>query len=238
MSRLFLVLLLALVACKPKVPPNVDTDPPDRRPTVEDTLQVTALEPGYASAGLVLSAEVLGSGFAAGARAAVAGQSVTTERVDENTLRVQIPGLQEGSYDLTVSLPDGQTATLRRALTVAAAAPRADTCPPLTVGFGFDSSAIEPGARGAIDAAIPCLRDRAIDVRVEGHCDSRGTTDYNLALGQRRADAVARYLVSQGVAGARVRAVSFGEERPIDRSGGPAADSANRRVEIFPGGGR
>ena len=67
---------------------------------------------------------------------------------------------------------------------------------------------------------------------VEGHCDERGTVDYNLALGEQRARAARDYLVSLGVAAERVRVVSFGKERPLDAGHDEAAWAKNRRAHF------
>ncbi|MEO5341385.1 MAG: peptidoglycan-associated lipoprotein Pal [Magnetococcus sp. MYC-9] len=69
-------------------------------------------------------------------------------------------------------------------------------------------------------------------VTIEGHCDERGTREFNLALGQQRADAVVRFLVSQGMDGSRLKAVSYGKEKPLVPSHDDSAWSKNRRAEI------
>ncbi|MBF0294928.1 MAG: peptidoglycan-associated lipoprotein Pal [Magnetococcales bacterium] len=72
------------------------------------------------------------------------------------------------------------------------------------------------------------------NVTVEGHCDERGTREYNLALGQKRADAVKQFLISQGVEPSRIRTVSYGKERPLVNGHGEAAWSKNRRADLVP----
>ncbi|NBQ71318.1 MAG: hypothetical protein EBU11_00050 [Gammaproteobacteria bacterium] len=69
-------------------------------------------------------------------------------------------------------------------------------------------------------------------VRLEGHADERGTREYNLALGERRANGILNYLIVNGAARNQIEVVSYGEERPADRSTGDAAYQRNRRVEI------
>jgi peptidoglycan-associated lipoprotein len=156
---------------------------------------------------------------------------------DASTLAVTVPALSVGRYDIVVENPDGTRATLRKGLTLVASSGD-DRCRPVTLRFGFDSSVLDAGMRAEIETAAACLRNSTEFVRVEGHCDDRGTTEYNLALGQRRADAVARYLVGLGVAPSRVQAVSYGEERPAAQGRGEAVWAENRRVEILPGSGR
>jgi peptidoglycan-associated lipoprotein len=237
LAAVLVTIALFSAGCRKKVKP-VDDALKEDLPSVDTRLQVAAMDPGYGKADTSFDAEVLGAGFEAGAKVAFSGAAADRVKfVDANTLAVAVPAMPEGSYDVTVTNPDGTKSTLRAGLTLAAQTVAPAGCASVTVSFAYDSSTVDAGARSALDAAAACLRDQSVDVRIEGHCDERGTTDYNLALGQRRADAVLRYLQSAGVSPARLRAVSFGEERLLDRSGGAAADARNRRVEVI-GGGR
>ncbi len=77
------------------------------------------------------------------------------------------------------------------------------------------------------------LREYAdLTLRIEGHCDERGSNEYNLALGQRRAEAVRRYLLSYGLDASRFNTISYGEERPLVRASSEDAWSQNRRSEF------
>ena len=78
-----------------------------------------------------------------------------------------------------------------------------------------------------------CWQDNNVQLRLEGHCDERGTTEYNIALGQRRADAVARFLMTQGILDGNLKTVSHGEEKPAVQGSTEAAYQQNRRVEII-----
>ena len=98
--------------------------------------------------------------------------------------------------------------------------------------FEYDQSSLTSAARAALDAQASALRDTADSVRLEGHADERGSREYNLALGERRAKAVADYLAIQGVSRSRVEVVSYGEERPISLRSDDSAYSLNRRVEL------
>ena len=98
--------------------------------------------------------------------------------------------------------------------------------------FEYDQSSLTSAARAALDAQASALRDTADSVRLEGHADERGSREYNLALGKRRAKAVADYLAIQGVSRSRVEVVSYGEERPISLRSDDSAYSLNRRVEL------
>jgi peptidoglycan-associated lipoprotein len=98
--------------------------------------------------------------------------------------------------------------------------------------FDFDSSVLKPAAQAALDAHIALLRSNDRSVRLEGHTDERGTRDYNMALGERRANAVRDYMVVNGVASYRIETVSYGEEQPVAYGSGESNWSQNRRVEL------
>ena len=84
-----------------------------------------------------------------------------------------------------------------------------------TVYFDFDDSTLRPDARSALSRVAECLKsDPGRRIRIEGHCDERGTMDYNEALGSRRAASVRRFLISQGVPRAQIDTISFGESQP------------------------
>lgn len=100
--------------------------------------------------------------------------------------------------------------------------------------FEFDKSDLKQDALDDLDAHAKFLvADRNAKVRLEGHADERGTRAYNLALGERRANAVARYLVIQGVNRTQIETVSYGEERPLSLVRDDSGWSRNRRVELI-----
>lgn len=107
-----------------------------------------------------------------------------------------------------------------------------------TVHFGYNEYNIQDNDRALLGRQAQWLaRYPAVRVSVEGHCDERGTREYNLALGARRANAVKEYLVSQGVSAARVETVSYGKERPICTDSNEACWTQNRRgVTLVTGG--
>jgi peptidoglycan-associated lipoprotein len=103
------------------------------------------------------------------------------------------------------------------------------------VYFGYDSFTLDDGARAALDANAKLLRDNpTLNVSVDGHCDERGTVEYNQALGQKRAEAVQQYLADQGIPATRFRVISYGKERPVDEGHDESAWAKNRRVEFTP----
>lgn len=99
--------------------------------------------------------------------------------------------------------------------------------------FDFDRSVIRADARPTLSTNARYMNDRpAAQVVVEGHCDERGTSAYNLALGQRRAESARQYLLSLGVEAGRLTTISYGEERPADPGHDEAAWALNRRAEF------
>jgi peptidoglycan-associated lipoprotein len=101
------------------------------------------------------------------------------------------------------------------------------------IRFEYDSASLTDQARSMLEKHALWLQShRAAQVMVEGHCDERGTVEYNLALGEKRARAARDYLASLGVAGERLRTVSYGKERPLDTGNNEAAWAANRRAHF------
>lgn len=102
-----------------------------------------------------------------------------------------------------------------------------------TVYFDFDQSDLRQDSRDALSRNAALLLKRAAQkVTIEGHCDERGTDEYNLALGERRAKAVAAYLTTLGVKAERIATISYGEEKPKVQGSDEAAWSKNRRAEF------
>lgn len=99
--------------------------------------------------------------------------------------------------------------------------------------FEFDASTITPRAAETLKSNAKTIKDNnKMKVLVEGHCDERGTTEYNIALGERRARAVVDHLVSLGVERNRLDMKSWGEERPLDTAQSETAYRKNRRAEF------
>ncbi len=98
--------------------------------------------------------------------------------------------------------------------------------------FDFDQATLSSETRAALDGHIAALKDSNAKVRLEGHADERGTREYNMALGERRANAVANYMIVNGVARYRIETVSYGEERPVASGSSESSWSQNRRVEL------
>ena len=99
--------------------------------------------------------------------------------------------------------------------------------------FAFDSSALTDEGRAALERSARWLRDNPrFGLTVEGHCDDRGTSQYNLALGDRRANIARDYLATLGLDASRITTVSYGEERPFEEGTDETARSQNRRAHL------
>ena len=106
------------------------------------------------------------------------------------------------------------------------------------VRFDFDRYDIRPEDAKLLDANAKWLKaNGSVQVLIEGHCDERGTQEYNLALGDRRAKAAQTYLMSQGVSGNRLRVISYGEDHPLCAAHDESCWQMNRR-DHFLGGGK
>jgi peptidoglycan-associated lipoprotein len=100
------------------------------------------------------------------------------------------------------------------------------------VNFAYDSSALDARGQEVLKSKADYLRANNVNATIEGHCDERGTSEYNMALGQRRADSAKKFLVNLGISASRLNTVSFGKERPVDMGHGEASWSKNRRAHF------
>ncbi len=101
------------------------------------------------------------------------------------------------------------------------------------VFFDFDAATLDHTGQDALRANVEIMMGASdVKVEIQGHADERGTTDYNLSLGQKRAEAVKKYMVAGGVSPSRLATISYGEERPVDSSATEVAWSRNRRTEF------
>ena len=99
--------------------------------------------------------------------------------------------------------------------------------------FNYDEASLTDEARATLDKHAQWIQaHKTLHIRVEGHCDERGTVEYNLALGDKRAQAARDYLVSRGVPAGRLAAVSYGKERPLETGHDEASFARNRRAHF------
>lgn len=226
--------LLTASKCKDKTPDDEPEDVSDGLVNkTEVELQLISIDPDRVDPNDTFDATLYGAGMVRGARVWIGDTELQRVAVsDENTTSISGPALAPGRYNVKMRNPNGDEATLRGGLSVEAASVNVSECGLIRVSFGFDSSSLDGEAQRALNAKLSCFQSPNAVVRVEGHCDERGTTEYNLALGSRRANAVERWLTSQGVPPSRVRSVSYGEERPLDQGHNDAAWARNRRADI------
>ncbi len=104
-----------------------------------------------------------------------------------------------------------------------------------TIYFDFDKYNLRDDARRQLDANAEILRNNSdMNIMIEGHCDERGTDEYNLALGERRAQAAREYLVRLGIDASRINVLAYGEERPVAPGHDEESWALNRRGEFVP----
>ena len=128
---------------------------------------------------------------------------------------------------------DDQSGTKGTSLSDSERQRRAELLAQRRVYFAFDSSTIDDEGRAVIEAhAAHLVANPQAKVTLEGNCDERGTREYNLALGERRAQAVERMMKVLGVAGSRIKTVSFGEEKTLCQEHNESCWRQNRRAEI------
>ncbi|MDD9950788.1 MAG: OmpA family protein [Zetaproteobacteria bacterium] len=101
-----------------------------------------------------------------------------------------------------------------------------------TIYFAFDSHVVTMEGQSVLEAMAAQLKSSGASIQIEGHCDMRGSIEYNLALGQRRADAVKDVLVQLGVDAAKVSTISYGKEKPAMSGDSEEAHAKNRRAEF------
>ncbi len=231
---LSLVGVVAIVGgCKKhvaSVPPAQATPVPTAQPTVTLTASPTTVNPG-ASVNLTWSST-----------------NATDLSIDPSVGKVAVEGstpvtpTESTTYMITANGPGGTaTATARVTVTGGAAVVAPTSGTPAGISelfeqnvrdafFDFNKADIRPDARDALTKDAEFLRSySSVHVTIEGHCDERGSTEYNLGLGQRRAQASKNYLVSLGISADRIDTVSWGKERPFCTESTEECWQQNRR---------
>ena len=104
-----------------------------------------------------------------------------------------------------------------------------------SINFGYDQFSLSSETRAKLASNADWMRSNpSVSLQIEGHCDARGSIEYNLTLGERRANAVKSYLISLGVESGRLSVISYGEEKPMSGGDGESAHFANRRANFVP----
>jgi peptidoglycan-associated lipoprotein len=209
-------------------PPPVAVAPPNRNPTftVTATCNPCIVEPGQTSN---LSATATDPDGDPVTYRWTAPQGTFNNPNAANT--VWTAPNQVGNVPATVTAQDNRGGTATSSVTIQVV--RREAIMFEDVHFDFDRFTLRPDALKILDDAIAKLQaNPGLNVTIEGHCDSIGTVEYNLALGERRSNSVRDYLVSRGIATARLRTVSYGEERPIADNNTAAGRAMNRRAHL------
>tara|TARA_Y100000589_G_C27104011_1_gene609282 strand:+ start:69 stop:821 length:753 start_codon:yes stop_codon:yes gene_type:complete len=217
--------------CKGEPPGHTDEETDGDVQDVTVQLQVVSMDPSTVDAQQPIEALIFGAGFEQGATVRVGETTASSVTVEDATaMSISVPGMKEGVYDVVVTNPDGTKSSLRRGLTVESGV--REDCKFVRVYFDFDKAQLTADSRAALDDKMSCFQATAAKIRIEGHTDERGTVDYNLSLGQRRAETVRRYFDASGVSDFRLSTVSYGKERPIETAHNESAWAKNRRADI------
>jgi peptidoglycan-associated lipoprotein len=199
----FLALALLLAGC-PKSP-----KPGSAAGGASGSGPAAAMTSGTGAAGTGGSAMGSAGGGAGGGQGTGSGSGVTTVGGAGRATGTTLPALPSPSEF-------SETTTLR------------------DVQFAFDRADILPAGKAVLDANARWLKaHQRAAVLIEGHCDERGTNEYNLALGERRARATRDYLAAAGIADSRITVVSYGEERPLCTDGSETCWARNRRAHFL-----
>ena len=170
-------------------------------------------------------------GLVAGDQKAAAAQS----EADAKKKEAEAAAKEEATRKLAAEQQkeDVKELALKRDAAAAAAAEKEQTAFE-DIYFVFDKSTIEPEAREILKRLAGLLgSNKNYSLVVEGHCDERGTVEYNLALGQRRADAAMKYLVDLGLDKESIKTITYGKERPLDPGHDEEAWAKNRRAHFL-----
>jgi peptidoglycan-associated lipoprotein len=233
------LVILGFVACKKSVatappPPPVVQPPPPPAPTITLSATPETIERG-ASVNLQWQST-----------------NATNVRIEPGLGGVNPTGTQSVTpassvtYVATATGPGG-TASAPARVTVNVAAPPETAPPPIvrsdptmdqlftqnvqTIFFDYDKADIRPDQVSKLQSGAAWLRQNAnVRFTIEGHCDERGSQEYNLGLGDQRGNAVKEYLVQQGIAATRINVISYGEERPECRDSSEECMQRNRRA--------
>ena len=230
------LVLLALVGCRRPVatapaPPPPPPTPPPAQPTVTLQVSPTIVERGQSVTLQWSSTNATTLALAPGVGSVAPEGSTTATPADSTT------------YTITATGPGGSAQATAR-VTVSAPPPPVAATPQPTLEemftrevqdafYDYDRADIRTDARDALSKTAQFLRSYPqIRVVVEGHCDERGSTEYNIALGDRRAEAAKTFLVSLGVAADRMQTVSYGKERPFCTESNEECWKQNRRAHF------
>lgn len=224
------LVVLGVAGCKKKAP---EAPIPPLPTSVESRLTLVSVSPSRIEPQDPTSVRMFGSGFARGATVLVGEQpAMSVTWASSNQLDVVLPSLPEGSWDVKVTNPDQASDTLRGGLQVGVRSEVGAACDFVVLYFETGSASLTNQAESTLGTLVPCYQSASELLRISGHADERGTTDYNLALSYRRALNVQGFLVGLGLPAVRMPVTSFGEEQPAEKGSSEQVWAKNRRVEL------
>ena len=219
-----------LVACPKPTPPE-----PAGTQEKEPAVHIESLRPDETTEGEPVTVTLLGRGFVEGSEVYLGSTRVRGVDVyadQELTFRAA-EDLEAQRYDVRIVTPSGDQAALPDAFTVKPRPEVTADCDLSVVYFDFSEASLTQGSRDALANNAQCIDEMSLEsILLEGHADERGSTTFNLSLGEERADAVRDYLVNLGVTKDVFSIVTYGEERPATRQSNEEGWSKNRRVEF------
>ena len=210
----------------------------------ESRIQVLGMTPDTVEVGVSFTAQISGIGFFEDSRIYLGEEELyDISYLDSHHFEIGVGPQNLGAYDLRVENSDGGSHTLRAALFVEEGLTGSvdgvvvgpefpEECRDLMLQFGFNEDRLNDNNKQFLKEVQNCFSLAGMNYTIEGHTDERGTTDYNLALGERRASVVKQYLLLAGVPVAQLQTISFGEEQPIDDGSTEEAWKKNRRAVI------
>jgi outer membrane protein OmpA-like peptidoglycan-associated protein len=212
----------------PPPPPPAPAPPANRPPTVVARCEPCTVEVGKASTVTADASDPDGDTLTYQWSAPTGSLTNPTARQTPWTCPAQ-----EGPVQLTVQVSDGKGGTASANVTIQCIRPAVKEVVFEDVHFDFDRYSLRPEAVRALDEAVKSLQDNPqLRIEVEGHTCNIGTAEYNLALGERRANAVRDYLSGRGIGSDRLRTVSYGEERPKHDNSREETRRLNRRAAL------
>jgi len=224
---------LLLAGCpKPKPPPAAA---PEAKAPPPPAVAIDDVAPRQTTEGIPVTVHLEGHGFVAGSEVQIGGRAARgVDVIDDRELSFRVDeSLEVGRHDISVTTPAGDRAQRQGGFTVLSVPASAGDCSFQTVRFDFNEASLTSGARQQLDSNAGCMESQqSLRVQLVGHADERGSTLYNLSLGQRRAESVRQYLVNMGISSARLATLSYGEERPEQGGQSESAWATNRRVEF------
>ena len=216
----------------PPPPPDPPAPPANRPPTVSARCDPCELQPGETSTVTATANDPDGDPLIY-RWSAPTGNLSSADQMSTTWTAPQ----QDGPVPVTVTVDDDRSGTASDTVTIQVAAPPPP--PPREysfedVHFDFDRFSLRPGATRILDEAIAAMNDDVdLNLEIEGHTCNIGTSEYNQALGERRAAAVRDYLTNRGIPAGRLRTVTFGEERPMHDNAREETRRLNRRAALL-----